>query len=83
MVGAAASDHWLDAARPQLATVLVVVLAAVREHSLGSSSGVSSPAAHRPNSVDQRQELSDVVAVSAREADRQRDAARVGQQMVL
>jgi len=83
VVSPAASDHGLDAACPQLAAVLVVVIAAVCERSLGSSSGVSTPAAHRPDGVDQCQELRDIVAVSARETDRQRNAAGVGQQMVL
>ena len=40
------------------------------------------PAA-RPDTVDQRQQLRDVVAVAARQGDRQRDPARVGQQMML
>jgi hypothetical protein len=44
---------------------------------------MSTPAAHRPDGIDQRQQLSDIVAMSAREADRQRNAARVGQEMVL
>lgn len=83
MVSATAGDHGLHASRPQLAAVLVVVIAAVREHPLGSSAWVSSPAAHRPDGVDQRQELGDIVAMSAREADRQRNTVRVGQQMVL
>jgi hypothetical protein len=83
MVSATAGDHGLYATRPQLAAVLVVVIASVREHPLGASAWVSSPAAHRPDGVDQRQELGDVVAMSAREADRQRNAVRVGQEMVL
>jgi hypothetical protein len=33
--------------------------------------------------VQQRQQLGDVVAVAARERDRQRDARRVDEQMVL
>lgn len=83
VVGPAASDHGLDAARPQLTAVLVVVIAPICEHSLGSSSGVSTPAADGSDGVNQRQELSDIVAVSARETDRKRNAAGVGQQMVL
>lgn len=83
MVSATASDHGLHATRPQLAAVLVMVIASVREHPLGPSAWVSSPAAHRSDGVDQRQELGDIIAMSAREADRQRNAVRVGQQMVL
>jgi hypothetical protein len=83
MVSATASDHGLHATRPQLTAVLVVVIASVREHPLGSSAWVSSPAPHRSDGVDQRQELGDIVAMSAREADRQRNAVRVGQQMML
>jgi hypothetical protein len=79
MVGATAGDHGLDAARPQLTAVVVVVC----QHALGPSARMSTPAVHRPDGIDQRQQLSDIVAMSAREADRQRNATRVGQQMVL
>jgi hypothetical protein len=83
MVSATARDRGLYPARPQLAAVLVVVIASIREHPLGPSAWVSSPAAHRSDGIHQRQELGDIVAMSASEADRQRNAVRVGQQMVL
>ena len=83
MLAAAASDHGLDATRPKLAAVLVVVIAAVCQHSIGSPLRVATPAAHRPDRVDQRQQLSDIVAMPAGQADRQRNPGRIGQEMVL
>ena len=83
VIGAAAGDHRLDAASPELATLLVVVIAAIGEQPLGAFSGPPDLAAHRADPVDQREQLDDVVAVAAGQTDRQRDSARVGQQMVL
>jgi len=47
VLGLAAGDHRLDAALPDEAAVLVVVVAAVGEQRLGSSSGPAGPAADR------------------------------------
>lgn len=65
--------------------MLVVVVASIGEQPIGLLAWPADLPGHRPSSevFDQRQKLSDVVAVPAGEADRERDAARVDQQMVL
>jgi len=80
---AAAGDLRLDAALPQLAAVLVVVIAAVGDQPLGALARAARLAADRPDAVDERQQLRDVVALPAGQADGQRNPARIGQQVVL
>jgi hypothetical protein len=60
-----------------------VVIAPVGEQSIGALARAADLAGDRHDAVDQRQELGDVVAVPAREGDRQRQPAGVGQQVVL
>jgi hypothetical protein len=80
---AAASDPRRDAAGAQLAAVDVVVVAAVGEQLPWAPAGPAASAPDRRNGVDQRDELGDVVAVAAGEADGERDAAGVADQVVL
>ena len=79
----AAGDQGLDAAGPELAAVLVVVIAPVGEQPIGALAGAADLAGDRHHAVDQGQQLGDVVAVAARQCDRQRQPAGVGQQVVL
>jgi hypothetical protein len=79
----AAGDPRGDAAGAQLAAVDVVVVAAVGEQLPGAPAGPAASAPDRRNGVDQRDELGDVVAVAAGEADGERDAAGVADQVVL
>jgi hypothetical protein len=72
VVLAASGDQGLDAAGPELAAVLVVIIAPVGEQPIGAPARAADLARDRPNAVDQWQELGDVVAVSACEGDRQR-----------
>ena len=65
VVAAAPRDHRLDAAPAQLAAVLVVVIAAVSEQPLGTLARPTDLATHRPDTVDERQELGNVVAIAA------------------
>jgi hypothetical protein len=60
-----------------------MVIATIGEEPLGTSSRTSGLAGDWADAVDQRQQLGDVVAVSAGQADRKRNAVRVGDQMVL
>jgi hypothetical protein len=83
MDGAPPCDHGLHSPSPQLAAVLVMVIATVGEHSLGTSSRTPGLAGDRADAVDQRQQLGDVVTMPAGQADRERNAVRVGDQMVL
>ena len=71
-VGVAASgDAGCDAALSQQATVLVVVVAAVGEQSLGSAAWAPAFAPNARQSVEQGDQLGDVVAVAAGERDGQ------------
>jgi hypothetical protein len=74
----AAGDHGLDAARPQLSAIALVVVAAVGDEPIGSSPRPSDAAAHCRDGVEQRQQLGDVVAVAAGECPGQRQAAPIG-----
>ncbi len=60
-----------------------MVIATVCEHALRTSSRTSAPSGDRADAIDQRQQLGDVVAVPAGQADRERNAACIGDQMVL
>ena len=77
---AAARDPRSDPAGAQLAAVDVVVIAAVGEQL--PRTAARSPADRR-DGIDQREQLGDVVAVAAGQADRERDAAGVADQVVL
>jgi hypothetical protein len=69
--------------RPELAAVLVVVIAAVGEQPLCSLARPADLSAHRLEPVHEREQLGDVVAVRAGDRHRERDAAGVGQEVVL
>jgi hypothetical protein len=68
---------------PHLLAVLVVVVAAVGVERDRSLSGPSASAAYGRDGLNQGDELGDVVAVSAGQRYRQRDAVPFGDQMVL
>jgi hypothetical protein len=78
-----ARDHGLDPAPPDQAPVLVVVVAAVGEQPLGTPSWPADAAADGRDTVDQLDQLSDVVAVAGGQRPGERDAAAVYEQMVL
>lgn len=79
----ASGDQGLDATCPKLATVLVVVIAPVGEQPIGASARATDLAGDWHNTIDQGQELGDVVAVPTGQCDRQRQPAGIGQQVVL
>ena len=79
----AAGDPRGDAAGAQLAAVDVVVVAAVGEQLARATVGPPASAAYRRHGVDQRDQLGDVIAVAAGEADRERDATGLADQVVL
>ena len=78
-----AGDSRGDAAVAQLAAVDVVVVAAVGQQLPGAAAGPADQSADRRDGVDQGQQLGDVVAVAAGDADGQRQAAGVADQVVL
>jgi hypothetical protein len=85
MLGSASGDDGCDAESSQEPAVLVVVIAGVGENAVGLLAWPTLLAGHRScvEVFQQRDQLGDVVAVSARQADCERDAARVDEEMVL
>ena len=81
--GLAACDLGFDPAPSELATVAVVVVAAVGRHSLGPSPWSADLAAHRRDTIDERDQLGDVVAVAARERPGERDPGGIDQEVML
>ena len=83
VLGLTVCDQRLDAALPDQAAVLVVVVAAVCDQRPGSASWPAGAAANRRYSVEQLEQLGDVVAVAAGERPGKRDAAAVYEQVVF
>src|SRR5689334_5719274 len=83
MPSLAAGDLGFDAPLPELTAVLVVVVAAVGSEPVGAPSRSADLAAHRRNPFDERDQLSDVVAVAAHDRRGERDPAAVDEEMVL
>ena len=83
VLGLASCDLGLDPALPELAAILVVVVAAVGRDDVGTSARAADLAAHRRHPLDQRHQLRDVVAVAARDRPGERDPGRVYQQVML
>ena len=81
--GRAPSDLRTDATSPQLAAVLVVVIAAVGDNTLRPPARVTNRAAHGRDALDQRQQLRDVVAIAAGDRPRKRDPGRVYEKVML
>ena len=79
----APSDYRFDAAAPWLAPVSVVVIAPVGGDPVGSLAWAADLASNGHDAFDEREQLSDVVAVPARQRDRQRQPGGVHQQVVL
>jgi hypothetical protein len=73
----AARDHGLDAALPDKAAVLVVVVAAVGDQRPRSASWPPDAAADGRHPVEQLEQLRDIVAVAAGQRPGERDAAAV------
>jgi hypothetical protein len=83
VLGLAAGDLGCDAALAELAAVAVVVVAAVGGDTLRPAARTTDTTAHRRHSLDERDQLGNVVAVAARERPRERDPGRVDQDVVL
>jgi len=60
-----------------------IVVAAVGAQPVGPPSRPADPAAHRRHTIDERDQLGDVVAVAAREREGERDARLVDDQMMF
>jgi hypothetical protein len=83
VLGLAARDLRFDPPLAELAPVLVVVVAAVGSDTVGPLPGPADLAAHRRDTVDERDQLGYVVAVAARDRPGERDPGRVDQEVVL
>ncbi len=83
VLGLTARDHRFDLSLPNEAAVFVVVVAAVGDDAVGATSGSAGAAADGWHAIEQREQLRDVVAVTAGERPGQRDAAAVYEEMML
>jgi hypothetical protein len=81
--GVASGDDGRDPAGSDESAVFVVVVAAVADHPVGPAARPPDKPANRGHAVEQRDQLGDVVAVAAGERERERDPARVDEEMVL
>ena len=81
--GLTAGDLRFDAAAAKLAPVFVVVVAAIGADAVWSPPWPADLAAHRRHTLDERDQLGDVVAVAAGERPRERDPGRVDQEVML
>jgi hypothetical protein len=83
VLGLAASDLGFDPAGAELASVLVVVVAAVGGDPLGPPAWPADLAANGWDALDQRDELGDVVAVATADRPGERDPGRVYEKVML
>ena len=83
VLGLAAGDDRCDPSLSQLPAVALGVVAAVAEELVGSAARSTDEAAHGRHSVEQWDQLGDVVAVAAGEREGERDAALVDDQVVF
>src|SRR5690348_14343844 len=81
--GLAASDDRLDAALPEEAAVLVVVVAAIGKQAARTPSRPTRTTTHRRDSFDKLEELGDVVAVGSCQRPGKRQPAAVYEEVVL
>jgi hypothetical protein len=72
-----------DAARPQRVTVQRGIVPAIALHPVGTEPGMADPAGNRWNPLDQHQQLRHIVAMRTGEGGCQRNAVRVGNEMML
>jgi hypothetical protein len=83
VLGLTSCDQRLDAALPDEAAVLVVVVAAVSDQCPRPASWPADAATDGRYPVEQLEQLGDVVAVAAGERPGERDTAAVYEQVVL
>jgi hypothetical protein len=83
MLGGAPRDHWLHAAAPQFAAVLVVVVAAIGDHLVGALPRPAAFARDGADPIDEREQLRHFVAISAGQRDAQWHAMKVDDQVVF
>jgi hypothetical protein len=77
VLGLAARDLGADAASSELAPVLVMVVTTIGGDQVRSPAWPADLAAHRRHTLDERDQLGDVVAVAARDRPGEWDPGRV------
>lgn len=83
VAGAAAGNDRRDTAGPEKPTILVVIVAAVGVQIPGPTPRAAPATPDRGQSTDERDELGDVVAVTAGQRDRRGRSCGVGDQVML
>ncbi len=83
VLDAAAGDLGCDAAAAEFATVALVVVAAVCAQPVRSSARPADLAAHRRHTVEERDQLRNVMAVTARNRPSEQDPRRVYEKVML
>jgi hypothetical protein len=83
VLGLAAGNLRFDPAFAELAAMGGVVVAAVGGQAFGATARPAELAAHGRHTVEQRNQLGDVVAVAARNRPGERDPCRVDEEVVL
>ena len=83
VLGLAAGDLWPDPALAKVAAMGGIVIATVGDKACGPSARPADLAAHGRHTVEQRDQLGDVVAVAARNRPGERDPCPVDQEVVL
>jgi hypothetical protein len=83
MWGAPAGDERADTSPTDQPTIPVMVIAPIGQDRIRAAARPTDPAADGWDGIQQREKLGDVIGVAAGERDRQRDAGRVGQDVML
>ncbi len=83
MLGGAPRDHRLHTAAPQVAAVLVVVVAAVGDHLVRALARPAAFARNGTEAIDEREQLRHVVAISAGQLDAQWQLVKVHDQVMF
>lgn len=77
------SDHRLHPESADEAAVRVVIVAAIAEHNVGAAPGSTALAPHRGHSLQQGDELGDVLTIAAGQRDGKRNPSGIRDQKVL
>jgi len=83
VLGLAARDQRLDPSPPDEPAVLVVVVAAIGDDAVGTAPRPTDASTHGWDSIQEGEQLGDVVAVAAGERPGKRQAAAVYEEMLL
>ena len=83
VLGVAAGDQRSDPALTEEAAMLVVVVAAIGDQLLGAAARPTRTAGDGRDTVEERDQLGDVVAVAAGQRVGERDASRIDEEVVL